>query len=148
MDEGGFVAARKAAEARNDTIAADHAGILPTNGKQTVEDWLTAWLDGKTGSESIRSTTAFAYRMHVYKYLIPYLGHIRLIDRRPRHVTDMLIAIRDEHEKRRTEALKANAIFRRRSRRAQQGRTAKEAEPSQDQGQAHPGTETIRSGDG
>jgi integrase len=109
--KSGFVTAKEAADARNHTIAADNAGMLPNNGKQTVEDWLTGWLDGKTGSESIRSTTAFAYRMHVEKYLIPHLGHLRLIDLRPRHVTDMLIAIRKEHEERRSKALKANAIF-------------------------------------
>lgn len=106
--KSGFVTAKEAADARNHTIVADHSGMLPTNGKQTVEDWLTGWLDGKTGSESIRSTTAFAYRMHVDKYLVPYLGNMRLIDLRSRHVTDMLISVRKEHEERRNKALKAN----------------------------------------
>lgn len=109
--KGGFTSAKAAAEARLDILAADHAGLLPTDGKQTVEDWLTAWLDGKVGAGAIRETTEVAYRTHVDKYLIPHLGNIRLVDLRPQHVTKMLIDIRIEHDERIAAAKEANAKF-------------------------------------
>jgi len=63
--KGGFPSAKSAAEARAEILAADHAGILPTDGKQTVGAWLIAWLDGKVGAEAIRLTTEAGYRIHV-----------------------------------------------------------------------------------
>jgi integrase len=107
--KGGFTSAKAAAEARLDILAADHAGLLPTDGKQTVADWLTAWLDGKVGAESIRATTEVSYRTHVDNYLIPHLGHLRLVDLRPQHVTRMLIDIRTEHDDRIAAAKETNA---------------------------------------
>lgn len=106
--KGGFRSAKAAAEARAEILAADQAGTLPTDGKQTVGAWLTDWLDGKVGAEAIRATTEVGYRGHVDNYLIPYLGHLRLIDLRPHHVTRMLIDIRSEHDERIAEAKETN----------------------------------------
>lgn len=102
--KGGFPSAKAAADARAEILAAEQAGILPTDGKQTVGVWLTEWIDGKVGAESIRATTEAGYRGHIDNYLIPYLGNLRLIDLRPHHVTKMLIEIRREHDKRIAEA--------------------------------------------
>jgi integrase len=106
--KGGFPSAKAAAEARAEILAAEQAGILPTDGKQTVGAWLTEWLDGKVSAESIRATTEAGYRGHIDNYLIPYLGNLRLIDLRPHHVTKMLMEIRKEHDKRITEAKATN----------------------------------------
>nr|WP_173079134.1 site-specific integrase [Phytohabitans rumicis] len=106
--KGGFRSAKAAAEARAEILAAEQAGTLPTDGKQTVGAWLTEWLDGKVGAESIRATTEVGYRGHVENYLVPYLGHLRLIDLRPHHVTKMLIDIRREHDERIAEAKETN----------------------------------------
>jgi len=106
--KGGFASAKAAAEARAEVLAAEQSGTLPTDGKQTVRAWLTEWLDGKVGAESIRATTEAGYRSHVDNYLIPYLGNLRLIDLRPHHVTKMLIEIRREHDERIAEAKETN----------------------------------------
>jgi len=106
--KGGFPSAKAAAGARAEILAAEQAGILPTDGKQTVGAWLTEWIDGKVGAESIRATTEAGYRGHIDNYLIPYLGNLRLIDLRPHHVTKMLIEIRKEHDARIAEAKETN----------------------------------------
>ncbi|WP_203933854.1 tyrosine-type recombinase/integrase [Virgisporangium ochraceum] len=74
-----------------------------------MADWLTDWLRRKIDSRSIRPTTAVAYRGHVENYLIPHLGHLPLAALRPQDVTQMLIAVRDEHDRRRADAITANA---------------------------------------
>ncbi len=106
--KGGFASAKEAADARAEILAADHVGMLPTDGKQLVRDWLIGWLGGKAGAESIRPTTEVGYRGHVENYLIPHLGHLRLIDLKPQHVTNMLIAIRKDHDERIAKAKAAN----------------------------------------
>ena len=73
LRRGGFAtcdAARKA----HDHLAAP-ASMDPSAALVTVEQWLTLWIDTRTGPE--RSTLR-GYRYHVRHYLIPHLGHILL----------------------------------------------------------------------
>lgn len=109
--KGGYSSAKAAAEARSQILAADHAGLLPLDGKQTVAAWLTGWLDGKVGAGTLRLTTEIGYRSHINRYLIPHLGHIHLGDLRPQHVTTMLIDIRRAHDARIAEVIETNAKY-------------------------------------
>src|SRR5436309_2298959 len=83
-----------APEARAGLVRKHRAGELTLNGKLTVGEWLARWLATQDEVRGLRPGTLLLYRQHVAAYLVPHLGHLRLADLRPQHVTDMLAAIR------------------------------------------------------
>lgn len=46
----------------------------------TVESYLREWL---TGKRSLRESTQLSYRIHLDRYLVPYLGQLPLTELRP-----------------------------------------------------------------
>ncbi|WP_299442279.1 tyrosine-type recombinase/integrase [uncultured Phycicoccus sp.] len=61
-------------------------GDLPDD-KITVATFLTTWLDGKKG---LRPSTLVDYHRHIEQLFVPELGHLKLIDLRPRHIDEVL----------------------------------------------------------
>ncbi|MGX5356856.1 tyrosine-type recombinase/integrase [Kocuria sp. KH4] len=55
----------------------------------TVGTWLDRWLERKQAN-GLRPATVRIYRQHVEDYLKPHLGHRKLRDLRPGHVSDLL----------------------------------------------------------
>lgn len=80
---------REAAAAMAELMADVDAGRYRDDGRTTVAAYLADWIDGKV-SNGLRPTTERSYRAHIEKYLVPYLGHLRLRDLRPAHVSRML----------------------------------------------------------
>lgn len=54
----------------------ERAGDLPT-ASQTLESWLTYWLD-KVAAKAVRPSTLYTYRSQIEKQVIPALGKVRL----------------------------------------------------------------------
>lgn len=54
----------------------ERAGDLPT-ASQTLESWLTYWLD-KVAAKRVRPSTLYTYRRQLEKQVIPVLGKVRL----------------------------------------------------------------------
>ncbi|GGU90027.1 site-specific integrase [Actinomadura cremea] len=70
------------------------AGLRPTAGaldhQLTVSQWLQLWLNGKIG---LKGSTLNSYREAVGLYLEPGLGHLRLVDLRDHHVSELYAAM-------------------------------------------------------
>lgn len=85
-------------------------GRYRDDGRRTVESFLVEWIESKVAN-GLRPTTARSYRQHIAAYLVPHLGHLRLRDLRPAHVSRML---RDLAEANDTRARKIGATSLRR----------------------------------
>ena len=59
-------------------------GIAPADDRQTVEQYLTQWLESI--ADSVSGSALHAYRNHVEAHIIPALGKVRLSDLRAEHV--------------------------------------------------------------
>jgi integrase len=66
------------------------ATVLPT-----VGEWLTEWL---TSRKSLEAGTVRSYAGHIYQYLLPHLGDIRLDKLRTGHLTAMFDAIAERND--------------------------------------------------
>ncbi len=86
---GGFRTQGEASAALAEVMAEVDAGRYRFDGRQTVEVYLREWIEGKVAS-GLRPTTEQAYRQHIDAYLVPHLGHLRLRELRPAHVSQML----------------------------------------------------------
>jgi integrase len=89
LTRGGFAtkadaraALRKAAQQLSEGIDGDRA--------LTTGVFLQQWLAGK---RALRPSTVKSYREHLELYLLPHLGHIRLLDLRSQHVDEMVTAM-------------------------------------------------------
>jgi integrase len=77
-----------------DEIAKISTGQVVHVGRLSVAAWLQEWIESKVG---LRESTRDSYERHLRRYLIPYLGHVRLADLRGQHFGSMLLAIRRDH---------------------------------------------------
>jgi integrase len=59
-------------------------GIAPVNERQTLEQYLTTWLE--TIADSVSGSALHAYRNHVEAHIVPALGGVRLTELRPEHI--------------------------------------------------------------
>src|ERR1700722_3195495 len=59
-------------------------GIAPVNERQTLEQFLTTWLE--TIADSVSGSALHAYRNHVEAHIVPALGGVRLTELRPEHI--------------------------------------------------------------
>jgi integrase len=59
-------------------------GIAPADDRQTLEQYLEAWL--KSIADTVSRSASYAYRNHVDRHIVPELGSIRLTERRARHI--------------------------------------------------------------
>jgi integrase len=62
----------------------ERAGDLPT-ASQTLESWLTYWLD-KVAAKRVRPSTLYTYRKQLEAQVIPVLGKVRLDKLTPAHI--------------------------------------------------------------
>jgi integrase len=121
LSKGGFVTAREALAARTQAKReAKTAGPVADAG-MTVGQWLPVWLATRYERGEIRDGTAEGYRDNIDRYLIPRLGHIRLVDLRGTHLTAAYDAIRRDraaqftavqavNDQRRAQAAATNAV--------------------------------------
>ena len=97
--KGGFHTATDAVNARAALLKQHRDGLLPENGATTVATWLREWLVNQDEVRGLRDGTLVDYRRHVESYWIPEIGHLKLTDLRPQHVTNTLRAIRIDRDK-------------------------------------------------
>ena len=71
----------------------ERGGDLPT-ASQTLESWLTYWLD-KVAAKRVRPTTLYTYRHQLESQVIPVLGKVRLDKLTPAHVRRLHDAMSD-----------------------------------------------------
>ena len=91
--KGGFRTAKEAQSALAQVVAAVSTGEHRHDGRLTVGEWLTTWLDWRI-ENGLRASTALRYRAYVDAVLIPHLGRVRLGDLRPEHVERMISDLR------------------------------------------------------
>jgi len=84
------------------------AGTLVLS-KETVEAWLTYWLDN-IAARNLKPKTLLGYRGYVNTHLIPNLGKRKLTEVRPEHIRALHDAMRDAGRKPAT-ILQAHAIL-------------------------------------
>jgi integrase len=92
--KGGFETAAEAADARAEVLREFRAGNRSTDPKMTLREHLPKWLDARIERGELRDGTADDYRDIINRFLIPYLGHIRLVDLRAAHITAAYDAMR------------------------------------------------------
>ena len=85
LTKSGFATKAAAAAALRQVLDRDESGLAEAD-RMTVRDYLETWLAGK---RALRATTQRSYRIHLDRYLLPYLGHLRLIELRPHHLDVM-----------------------------------------------------------
>lgn len=89
---GGF---RTEAEAENALAAAIKAindGTFAHDGGLKLGPFMATWIADKVAA-GLRPTTERSYRQHIRDHLGPHLGHLRLRDLRPTHVSGMVRAL-------------------------------------------------------
>ena len=80
--KGGFATAGQAFAARTHLLREAKAGAV-ADPSLTVGQWLPTWLAARYERGGIRDGTAQGYSDNIDRFLIPRLGHIRLVDLRP-----------------------------------------------------------------
>ncbi len=101
--KGGFDTAKEAVDARAEVLRQHKAGTRSLDPRMTLGEWLPKWLAARIERGELRDSTAADYRDSIDRYLIPRLGHLKLIDLRAAHITAAYDAMRRD----RTEAVKA-----------------------------------------
>ena len=81
MFKSGFPTKAAARAALREALASTSADVTTHN--LTVREYLESWHEGK---RQLKPTTAVAYRSYLDHYLIPRLGHLRLLDLRAHHL--------------------------------------------------------------
>lgn len=79
---------REVVEALTKLLHEQHTGTLSTAGRQTVAEYLTAWLDGRRSN--LRPSTRRSYSWLVRTHVIPEIGSLRLEKLQPADVRRML----------------------------------------------------------
>jgi integrase len=99
---GGFRTKDDAEEAMNAVIDALNKGTHAHDDGITLRAFLlgdparkiVGWVDGKVADGKLRPTTERGYRMYIRDHIAPQLGHLRLRDLRPAHVSAMLRTVK------------------------------------------------------
>ena len=89
LKKSGFRTADEAEAALARVVADLDSGRYRDDGRRTVAGYLSEWLENKV-TDGLRPTTERSYRQHVEQYLVPSLGHLRLRDIRPAHISRFL----------------------------------------------------------
>ena len=87
----GFTSDKKARKAMIDKIAEINKGnyVEPVN--ETLEKYLTNWLNGK--EKRVSFGTYMHYKSYVTNHIIPAIGHIKIADLKPRQIQDFYDAL-------------------------------------------------------
>jgi integrase len=97
--KGGYATEKDANLALMKAWAAVTSGTYVEPTKQTVSEYLTQWLAGKA---NLRPNTRRSYQGHLDNYLVPVLGHLKLIELREIHIENLIQVLplvgREEHE--------------------------------------------------
>jgi integrase len=82
---------KEVAERLTTLLREQHTGTLAKDGKLTVGDFLTSWLEDKA-ARGLRPATVRGYRTWISQHLVPTLGRIRLEKLQPQDVDAMVKA--------------------------------------------------------
>ena len=74
----GFATKREAEQALTKQLGLIDGGKYTGAGKQTVAQFLAAWVADYERSGRVKVTTLASVKQHVDKYLIPHLGEVQL----------------------------------------------------------------------
>lgn len=85
----GFLSRDEAEAALAAVIKGVTDGTHTHDERQTVATFLDEWIATKVAG-GLRITTARSYQQHIRDHIKPHIGHLRLRDLRPGHVTGML----------------------------------------------------------
>ena len=91
LRRGGF-ATREAAEAARDQAKEKMRHGADPSVRVTTEKYLTDWLAGRV---DLKPTTRHNYAVSIGTYLIPLLGHVRLNELQPEHISGAFATIRE-----------------------------------------------------
>jgi integrase len=91
LRRGGF-ATREAAEAARDAAREKLRHGADPSVRVTTEKYLTDWLAGRV---DLKATTRHNYTVSIGTYLIPLLGHVRLNELQPEHISEAFATIRE-----------------------------------------------------
>lgn len=87
---GGFPTKTAAEAALAKVVVAVGSGEHRHDDRQTVGQYLVAWIDRQESTEAIRPATVALYRFYIVNDLVPALGTLRLGELRHTHVQAML----------------------------------------------------------
>jgi integrase len=87
---GPFATEQEAQNALTDELARLGNGGQVLDRKLTVSQYLPIWLKGK---RKLKASTWESYREAVELYFLPALGHLRMVDLRDHHISDMVDAM-------------------------------------------------------
>ncbi len=99
LKRSGFRTQTEASAALAEVMTEVEDGRYRDDGRRTVESFLREWIESKVAN-GLAATTARSYRQHIDAYLVPHLGHLRMRDLRPAHVSRMLRALAESNETR------------------------------------------------
>ncbi len=94
LKRSGFRTQAEASSALAEVMTEVEDGRYRDDGRRTVEHYLREWIEAKVAN-GLRPTTERGYRQHIDSYLVPHLGHLRLRELRPAHVSRMLRDVAD-----------------------------------------------------
>ncbi|MFC0532831.1 tyrosine-type recombinase/integrase [Phytohabitans kaempferiae] len=92
--KGGFETAREALDARAEVLREFKAGNRPLDPKLTLGEWLPKWLAARVERGELRDGTVEDYQDSITRFLIPRLGHMKLVELRAAHITAAYDAMR------------------------------------------------------
>jgi integrase len=90
--KGGFATRRDAQAAVAELLDLVQKRTYLDVGNQTTAEYLEQWLAGKG---KLRSSTRRSYAAHVNLYLVPGVGHLRLLDLGVEHIEQLYAAMRE-----------------------------------------------------
>lgn len=93
--KSGFSTRKEATAALAEVAKQVHSGDYRDDAKQTVEDYLTAWLTRQL-EDGLRASTARGYRSYIHNDMIPTLGRVRLGALTPSHVDTFIRTLRKD----------------------------------------------------
>ena len=70
-------------------------GVMPSEGHQTVEEYLMYWLEVRRKTKRIRGSSAYRYQSYI-KRIQPFLGRLHLIKLTAHHVQRMMLSLLDD----------------------------------------------------
>ncbi len=94
---GGFATKAEAEAELHDVVDDLRNDRWRDDGRRTTETYLREWLNNKVADGLLRPTTERSYRLHVDRYIVPTIGHLRLRDLRTAHVSRMLRELRSSN---------------------------------------------------
>lgn len=96
IQKSGFKTKREANDERNKVIAELHNGTFVLEEKINVKKFFTFWLEEEMRPR-ITSNSYDAFKNVVYRYIIPKIGNIKMIDLNRSHIQNLYVSIAKQY---------------------------------------------------